>query len=70
MRIGINFLKKVMFWRMQAFAPGLPIIATDRSDYRQSRCKRPQTQSLFASFSSEKEGLHFRRLRLPEPIML
>jgi len=35
-------------------------------DYRQSRRKRPQEQSLFASFSSEKEGLYFGRLSLNE----
>jgi hypothetical protein len=36
---------------------GLPIIAIYGGDYQQSRSQRPQEQSLFASFSSEKEVL-------------
>jgi len=38
-----------------AFAPALPIIAPASGDDRHFRCSRPQEQSLFASFSSEKE---------------
>jgi len=43
------------FYELGAFAPGVPIIATDDGDYRHSRCKRPQEQK--TSFSSEKEDL-------------
>jgi len=46
------------------------MIAPAEGNYRQSRSKSPQEQSLFASFSSEKEGLYFGRLCQTEPITL